>query len=73
VESFEEVRKRITGAPEAPDMDEIQAEVREVRRVRANLLDVPLNPDDPGVQEYNRRVETHGTFAAPKTKRKGAP
>jgi hypothetical protein len=34
VESFEEVRKRITGAPESPDMDEIQAEVREVREVR---------------------------------------
>jgi hypothetical protein len=35
VESFEEVRKRITGVPEAPDMDEIQAEVREVQWARA--------------------------------------
>ena len=35
VESIEEVRKRITGAPEDPDPNEIQAEVREVRRARA--------------------------------------
>ena len=35
VDSLEEVGKHITGVPEAPDIDEIQAEVREVRRARA--------------------------------------
>jgi len=30
----------------------------------------PLNPDDPGVREYNSRVEAKGTFAAPRKQRR---